>query len=40
MDLMVGGQASHWGGAKLLKKHSNIGFIPSLTELEKFIINA
>jgi methanogenic corrinoid protein MtbC1 len=38
LDIFVGGQAFRWGGTVLLKKYTATHYLPSLTELEKELL--
>lgn len=37
VSIWVGGQAFRWGGTEILKKYSAIGYVSTLSELEKMI---
>jgi methanogenic corrinoid protein MtbC1 len=37
LDIIVGGQAFHWGGNEVLKDHARVIYVSSITELENLI---
>ncbi len=37
MDILIGGQAFHWGGLDAIKAYPNVEYLPSLNSLEKLI---
>lgn len=39
LDILVGGQAFRWGGMNLLEKYPTVNYIPSLNEVERYLID-